>query len=248
MTDSIEAETPVGNQTHNFFMSENTEQAPVEQTQQPVAAPGPDLSAQLELLKAKNQELLNEKQKVKANFEDLQKQLTSLQNERIEQKQQKLQEQGQYQDLWKEANEANADLKGQIAEMQAALQAKDQQFTQQQIRSTALNHFAQAGVINPDHMYNLVREKLRIEDGQLSAVDGGVSVSLNEYVEKLKQPESGTDYMFRGNSAVGMGSVGSTGPGTGMSNPYISGNFTEIVKMEAENPELAKRMKQQAKS
>ena len=53
-------------------MSENQEQAPVEQTQQPVAA-GVDFSAQVELLKAKNQELIAEKQKVKANFEDLQK-------------------------------------------------------------------------------------------------------------------------------------------------------------------------------
>ena len=59
-------------------MSENQEQAPVEQTQQPVAA-GVDFAAQVELLKAKNQELIAEKQKVKANFEDLQKQLDTLQ-------------------------------------------------------------------------------------------------------------------------------------------------------------------------
>jgi hypothetical protein len=96
-------------------------------------------------------------------------------------------------------------------------------------------------------MYSLVREKLRLEDGQLVAVDGGVQSSLHDYTEKLKLPDSGADYMFRGNGSVGMGSVGSTGPGTGMSNPYISGNFTEIVKIETENPELAKRLKAQAK-
>ena len=227
-------------------MSENQEQAPVEQTQQPVAA-GVDFSAQVELLKAKNQELIAEKQKVKANFEDLQKQLDALQAERAQQKQAKLQESGQYADLWKEANDANSQLKSQIAEMQAALEAKDQQFSQAQIKSAALNHFAQAGVINPEHMYSLVGDKLRLEDGQLAAVDGGVQSSLPEYIEKLKMPESGADYMFRGNGSVGMGSVRSSGPGAGMSNPYISGNFTEIVKMEAENPELAKRMKAQAK-
>ena len=227
-------------------MSEHIEQAPVEQTQQPVAA-GADFAAQVELLKAKNQELIAEKQKVKANFDDLQKQLNDLQAERAQAKQSKLQEQGQYQDLWKEANEANSSLKSQIAEMQAALEAKDQQFTQSQIKSSALNQFSQAGVINPEHMYSLVRDKLRLEDGALVAVDGGVQQSLNEYVEKLKMPESGADYMFRGNGSVGMGSVGSSSPGAGMNNPYISGNFTEIVKMEAENPELAKRMKAQAK-
>jgi len=227
-------------------MSENTEQAPVEQTQQPVAG-GVDYSAQVELLKAKNQELIAEKQKVKASVEDLQKQLDTLQAERAQAKQSKLQEQGQYQDLWKEANEANSQLKSQIAEMQAALEAKDQQFSQAQIKSAALNHFAQAGVINPEHMYSLVGDKLRFEDGQLAAVDGGVQSSMSEYIEKLKMPESGADYMFRGNGSVGMGSVGSSSFGTGMNNPYISRNFTEIVKLETENPELAKRMKAQAK-
>ena len=225
-------------------MSDNQEQAPVEQTQQPVAA-GVDYSAQVELLKAKNQELIAEKQKVKANFEDLQKQLDTLQAERAQAKQSKLQEQGQYQDLWKEANDANAQLKSQIAEMQAALEAKDQQFTQAQIKSAALNSFAQAGVINPEHMYSLVGDKLRMDDGQLNAVDGGVSLTLNDYVEKLKMPESGADYMFRGNGSVGMGSVGSSGAGD-MSNPYISRNFMEIVKLEETNPELAKRMRKQA--
>ena len=227
-------------------MSENQEQAPVEQTQQPVAA-GADFSAQVELLKAKNQELIAEKQKVKANFDDLQKQLDNLQKERAQQKQSKLAEQGQFEDLWREANDANSQLKSQIAEMQAALEAKDQQFSQAQIKSAALNHFAQAGVINPEHMYSLVGDKLRLEDNSLVAVDGGVQQSLNEYVEKLKMPESGADYMFRGNGSVGMGSVGSSGPGAGLNNPYISGSFTDIVKLEAENPELAKRMKAQAK-
>ena len=227
-------------------MSDNQEQAPVEQTQQPVAA-GVDFAAQVELLKAKNQELIAEKQKVKANFEDLQKQLDALQAERAQAKQSKLQEQGQYQDLWKEANDANSQLKSQIAEMQAALEAKDQQFAQSQIKSAALNHFAQAGVINPDHMYSLVQNNLRLEDGQLVAVDGGVQTSLGDYVEKLRQPESGADYMFRSQGSVGMGSTGSTAMGSGLSNPYISGNFTEIVKLETEQPELAKRLKAQAK-
>jgi len=227
-------------------MSETNEQAPVEQTQQPVAG-GVDYSAQIELLKAKNQELIAEKQKVKANFEDLQKQLNVLQQERVEQKQAKLAENGQFESLWREANDANAGLKNQIAEMQAALEAKDQQFTQSQIKSTALNHFAQAGAINPDQMYSLVREKLRFEGDQLTAVDGGVSMSLSEYVQKLREPNTGWDHHFRGNGSVGMGSVASSGPGTGMSNPYISRNFTEIVKLEAENPELAKRLQAQAK-
>jgi hypothetical protein len=44
-----------------------------------------------------------------------------------------------------------------------------------------------------------------------------------------------------------MGSSGSAALSGGGTNPYISGNFTEIVKLETENPDLAKRMKAQAK-
>ena len=44
-----------------------------------------------------------------------------------------------------------------------------------------------------------------------------------------------------------MSAVGSTpSVSGGMSNPYLTGNFTEMVRLEAENPELAQRLQQQA--
>ena len=54
--------------------------------------------------------------------------------------------------------------------------------------------------------------------------------------------------MFASSGARGMGSVGSTPTTTGGSNPYVSRNFTEIVRLEAENPEMAARLKAQAAS
>ena len=97
-------------------MSENQETSPVGEAQQPVAAP--DYSAQVELLKAKNQELIGERRADRKLVEDLQQQLNELQASSQKQKQAKLQEQGEYQALWKEASETNSSLQQQLAEMQ----------------------------------------------------------------------------------------------------------------------------------
>ena len=188
----------------------------MEQTQQPVAA-SVDYSAQIELLKAKNQELI-QKSRRSSKFEDMQKQLNSLQQERPNRSKPTC-ETGQFESLWREANDANASLKNQIAEMQSALEAKDQQFTQRQIKS-GVEFIRSSGCYQPRPDVFPCTRKLRFEGDQLTAVDGGVSMSLGEYVQKLKQPDTGWDHHFRGNGSVGMGS-GSSSPGAGMNNLYL---------------------------
>ena len=89
-------------------MTEVNETIPVGEAQPPVAAQ-PDLAAQLELLKAKNAELIAEKQKVKSNFDEMQKQIAELQSQSTKQKQAKLAEAGEFQQLWKDATGTVAD-------------------------------------------------------------------------------------------------------------------------------------------
>ena len=50
-------------------MSEAPEQQPVVETQQPAADPGANFAAQVELLKAKNAELIGERRKDKEKFD-----------------------------------------------------------------------------------------------------------------------------------------------------------------------------------
>ena len=59
-------------------MTEANEQQPVVEAQQPVAEPQVDYKAQLELLQAKNAELIGERRKDKEKFEQMQSQLTEL--------------------------------------------------------------------------------------------------------------------------------------------------------------------------
>ena len=227
-------------------MTEVNETIPVGEAQPPVAAQ-PDLAAQLELLKAKNAELIAEKQKVKSNFDEMQKQIAELQSQSTKQKQAKLAEAGEFQQLWKDATATVADKEKRISELEQQLEQKDAAYQQQTIQARAVSAFQQAGVQQSEHMYALLKDKLRLKDGSVVALDGGVETDLGQYLNNLRSPDSQFAYMFSGSGARGMGTVGST-PTTsaGGANPYLTKNFTEIVRLETENPELAARLKAQA--
>ena len=227
-------------------MTEVNETIPVGEAQPPVAAQ-PDLAAQLELLKAKNAELIAEKQKVKSNFDEMQKQIAELQSQSTKQKQAKLAEAGEFQQLWKDATATVADKEKRISELEQQLEQKDAAYQQQTIQARAVSAFQQAGVQQSEHMYALLKDKLRLKDGSVVALDGGVETDLGQYLNNLRSPDSQFAYMFSGSGARGMGTVGST-PTTsaGGANPYVTKNFTEIVRLETENPELAARLKAQA--
>ena len=228
-------------------MTEANETNPVGEAQPPVAAQ-PDLSAQLELLKAKNAELISEKQKVKSTFDDLQKQIAELQSQSSKQKQAKLAEAGEFKSLWEDATKTVADKDRRITELEQKLQEKDAAYQQQTIQSRAVSAFQQAGVQQSEHMYALLKDKLRLNDeGTVVALDGGVQKPLGDFLNNLKSPDSQFAYMFSGSGARGMGTVGSTPTtSTGGANPYQTGNFTEIIRLEAEDPALAARYKAQA--
>jgi len=228
-------------------MSDTNENNPVGEAQPPVAAP--DLTAQVELLKAKNQELIGEKRKVSQTVEDLQRQISELQQNTQQQKQQKLAESGEFQQLWKDATASVADRDKRINDLESQLQEREAAYQQQTIQARAVSAFQQAGVQQSDHLYALLKDKLRLNgEGAVIALDGGVENGLGDYLNNLKSPDSQFAYMFAGSGARGMGAVGSTPTTTGGSNPYISKNFTEILRLETDNPEMAARMKAQAAS
>lgn len=227
-------------------MSDEQEMNPVGDSQQPVAGQS-DLAAQLELLKAKNAELIGEKRKVGQTVEDLQKQISELQANSQKAKQSKLAEQGEFQTLWKEATNTNAQLQEQIAQLQREKDEMAGAYQQQTIQARAVTAFQQAGVQQSEHMYALLKDKLRLKDGSVVALDGGVETDLGQFLNNLKSPDSQFAYMFAGSGARGMGAVGSTPSSTaGMDNPYATKNFTEMIRLETENPELAARLKAQA--
>ena len=224
-------------------MSETPEQQPVAETQQPVAEQR-DFAAEVEMLKAQNHKVIGEKKAFQKQVEDMQRQLTDLQNNQQQAKQSKLAEAGEFKTLWTEATATVSSLQDEIAGLKQQLEDKEVAFQQQQIRATALNAFSQGGVHAPEHMFQLLKDSLRLKDGSVVALVGGVETPLQQHLDNLKSPGSGMDYFFSGSGARGMSAAGSSSSSAGAKS-WSSMGLMERIQLQEENPQLAAQLKAQ---
>ncbi len=216
---------------------------------QPVAE-NPDLSSQVEALRAKNQELIAERRKDRENRETLQAQIDELRTAQETAKTAKLAESGEFKTLWEEAQQTVADLKQQLAAKESEVDQIRQGFTQEQVKSAAIAQLSQAGALAPDQLYRLLQENLRAKEGQPVAVVGGVEVPVGEYIANLKNPGSGYEHHFAATNRAGMGVAGSARSTAlpGQSNPWSkeSWNITQQMMMLASDPDKARLLKAEA--
>lgn len=213
-------------------------------------AESPDLAAQLDALRAKNQELIGERRKDRETREALQKQLDSLSAAQQEAKTQQLAQSGEYKTLWEDAQQTVADLKQQLAAKEAEAEQIRQGYTQEQIKSSTIAQLSSAGALAPDQLYRLLQENLRAKDGQPVAVAGGVEVQIGEYIANLKNPGSGYEHHFAATNRAGMGVAGSarTSALPGQSNPWQkdSWNITQQMLLLSQDPDKARLLKAEA--
>lgn len=210
-------------------MSEIPEQSPAGDVQPPAEEKTDAMRVQL--LEAKNQELKAEKQAVKKQMEDLQRQFQELQQGQQKQKQENLVKNQEFEQLWKDASQSNSTLQDQLAQKDQAIEEMRAQFQQEQIRASATNAFAQAGVHAPDDLFRLEQDKLRLKDGAIVALVGGVETPLQQHLESLKSPGSGRDYFFSGSGARGMSAVGSASSSSG-GKSWDALSFAEKIAIE----------------
>ena len=229
------------------------QQAPV--TPVETAAPQPvvessDLAAQIEALRAKNQELIAERRKDRENRETIQKQLDELKQAQETAQTTKLAESGEFKTLWEQAQDTVADLKQQLAERESKISSMEASFSQEQLKSSAIAQLSTAGALAPDQLYRLVQENLRAKDGQPVAVVGGVEVPVGEYIANLKNPGSGYEHHFAASNRAGMGVTGSARATAlpGQSNPWSQEgwNVTQQMMMLSDDPDRARLLKAEA--
>lgn len=229
------------------------QQAPVTPVEpvapQPVAESS-DLAAQIEALRAKNQELISERRKDRENRETLQKQLDELQLAQEQAQTTKLAESGEFRTLWEQAQETVAELKQQLADRDTRISSMEANFTQEQVKSAAIAQLSSAGALAPDQLYRLVQDNLRAKDGQPVAVVGGVEVPVGEYIANLKNPGSGYEHHFAATNRAGMGVTGSARATAlpGQANPWSkdSWNVTQQMMMLADDPDKARLLRAEA--
>ena len=223
---------------------------PVEPAAPQPVAESSDLTAQLEALRAKNQELIAERRKDRENRENLQKQIEELRIAQESAKTAKLAESGEFKTLWEEAQQTVADLKQQLATKESEIEQVRQGFTQEQVKSAAIAQLSQAGALAPDQLYRLLQENLRAKEGQPVAVVGGVEVPVGEYIANLKNPGSGYEHHFAATNRAGMGVTGSARATAlpGQTNPWSkdSWNITQQMMMLASDPDKARLLKAEA--
>jgi len=229
------------------------QQAPV--TPVETAAPQPvvessDLAAQIEALRAKNQELIAERRKDRETRETIQKQLDELKQAQETAQTTKLAESGEFRTLWEQAQETVADLKQQLAERESKISSMEASFSQEQLKSSAIAQLSTAGALAPDQLYRLVQENLRAKDGQPVAVVGGVEVPVGEYIANLKNPGSGYEHHFAASNRAGMGVTGSARATAlpGQSNPWSQEgwNVTQQMMLLSDDPDRARLLKAEA--
>jgi hypothetical protein len=229
------------------------QQAPV--TPVETAAPQPvvessDLAAQIEALRAKNQELIAERRKDRETRETIQNQLDELKQAQETAQTTKLAESGEFKTLWEQAQDTVADLKQQLAERESKISSMEASFSQEQLKSSAIAQLSGAGALAPDQLYRLVQENLRAKDGQPVAVIGGVEVPVGEYIANLKNPGSGYEHHFAASNRAGMGVTGSARATAlpGQSNPWSQEgwNVTQQMMMLSDDPDRARLLKAEA--
>ena len=228
-------------------MTESQEQQPVVETQQPAADASADFQQQVELLRAKNTELIGERRKDKERFEAMERQLQELNERSNKQRQSKLAESGEHKKLWEEAQKTVAERDAELNQLRQDMAQQAAKAESNQVRSVATSAMAQMGVFAPDQLYQLMSQKLKLNGEDVRAIDGGVEVPLAEFIGNLKNPGSGYEHFFSASRVSGMGtSAGSPSLTAGMDNPYTTRNFTQIIALESENPELARQLRAEA--
>ena len=223
---------------------------PVETVAPQPVADSLDLAAQLEALRAKNQELIAERRKDRENRETLQQQIEELRLAQESAKTAKLAESGEFKTLWEDAQQTVAQLKQQLAEKESEVEQIRQGFTQEQVKSAAIAQLSSAGALAPDQLYRLLQENLRAKEGQPVAVVGGVEVPVGEYIANLKNPGSGYEHHFAATNRAGMGVTGSARNTAlpGQTNPWSKDgwNVTQQMMMLSSDPDKARLLKAEA--
>ncbi len=162
-----------------------------------------DLLNRIQLLEANNAKLLDEKKKTADLNSDLQRQIS-------EKKQADLIQKEDYKTL-------HSDLKNNFESVAAERDALQQQLEQErahrqqdQIKAAAVGAISQSGAVNPGQMYALLKDDLRLKDGNLIILAGGVETDLNSHLNSLKQPGSNWEHNFASSGARGMSATGSS--------------------------------------
>ena len=184
-------------------------------------------------------------------FKGIKTKLDDVYKQKEEKRTKDLEEQGQWKTLWEEANKTAQEKDQQITNLSQQLQEMKTSNEVASTKTTALSAISNLGAINAEQTLSLLQGKLQKNaEGKVVVLNGGVEQDLGSYLTSLKNPGSGWEHHFKPSTAAGMGAkpspVGNVSGGS--ENPWSTGNLTQQLIMENENPDLAAVLKKEAQS
>ena len=225
-----------------------TDQSVTETPSQPQA---PNLDSVKAEYEAKVAAAQKEAAEAQEKFQGIKTKLDDVYKQKEEKRTKELEEQGQWKTLWEEANKTAQDKDQQINSLSQQLQEMKTSNEVASTKTTALAAISNLGAINAEQTLSLLQGKLQKNaEGKVVVLNGGVEQDLSTYLTSLKNPGSGWEHHFKPSSAAGMGAKPSpiSNVSGGTDNPWKTGNLTQQLIMENENPDLASVMKREAQS
>ena len=223
---------------------------------QPVAdTPSQPQAPNLDSVKTQYEEQIKALKKELAEKEEdrlgVKRKLNEVYQQKENERKQELEDQGQWKTLWEEANKTAQDKDAQISNLSQQLEDLKTSNEIATTKQTALAAISNLNAINAEQTLSLLQCKLqRNAEGKVVIIDGGVEQDLNAYLTSLKNPGSGWEHHFKPSTAAGMGAkpspVGNVSGGS--ENPWKTGNLTQQLIMENENPDLAAVLKREAQA
>ena len=211
-------------------------------------------SAESELLKTKLGLANQHAKAAKREADETRKEMANLREEMAQFKEAQqtavrssLEEQGQFKQLYHDLQGSYKEMQAKNLELQAQLESVTQQSQQERLKAAALSQINTAGALNSQQMYTLIQSALRQDDdGNPVVLNGGVEIELATWLSDLKQASEWQHHFGPNGNGVGMGSAPTSSVAPGKENPYKTGNLTEALRLEVENPQLAKAFKAEA--
>jgi vancomycin resistance protein YoaR len=225
-----------------------TDQSVTETPSQPQPQ-APNLDAVKAEYEAKLAAAQKEAAEAQEKFKGIKGKLDEVYKQKEEKRTKELEDQGQYKTLWEEANKTAQDKDAQINNLSQQLQDMKTSNEVASTKQTALAAISNLGAINAEQTLSLLQNKLQKNaEGKVVIINGGVEQDLNAYLTSLKNPGSGWEHHFKPSTAAGMGAkpspIGNVSGGS--ENPWKTGNLTQQLIMENENPDLAAVLKREA--
>ena len=227
----------------------NAEQPVADTVSQPAQPSAPNLDSVKAEYEAKLAALQKQVSDEQEKFKGAKSKLDEVYKKKEAERTKELEDQGQYKTLWEEANKTAQDKDAQINSLSQQLQDMKTSNEVASTKQTALAAISNLGAINPEQTLSLLQNKLQKNaEGKVVIINGGVEQDLNAYLTSLKNPGSGWEHHFKPSTAAGMGAkpspIGNVSGGT--DNPWNTGNLTQQLIMENENPDLAAVLKREA--